>query len=512
MTEKINLPSQLQRLPTGIAGLDAILKGGAFTGGHYLVMGVPGTGKTILGNQLCFEHVARGGRVLYVSLLAETHSRLLTFLQSMTFFTPSPIGDALYYLSGSAMVEREGLEGLLSLLRTETRHRRATLVLLDGTVMIEASQSPHEWLHFLHALYVSAEIQRCTTVLLAQPRGTLIPEQTIADGVIELTMSQVGLRTVREVQVHKHRGSSFLEGRHLYTINETGLIVYPRTEAQLIATPSAFPAVASAPEPAARMSLGIDRLDEMLQGGLPAGSTTLLLGASGTGKTLLGSHFLMAGTKEKHPGLYFGFSETPQQMARKLARFGLDTTCVRTNGLLELLWQSPVQDLLDVLAERLFAAIERLGARRLFIDGVGGFRRTVTSTERLDLFLIALFTALQEREVTTICSVEMPNLFSPTVELPAVLDGAAALADNLIFLRYVELESQLYRLLSVMKMRESGYDSAIREFRITDQGMDVAATFASAQAILTGIARPGTTPRGATRDDSAREHSPGEPV
>src|SRR5579885_543239 len=374
MNEKSNLPSQLQRLPTGIAGLDTILKGGVFTGGHYLVMGVPGTGKTILGNQLCFEHVARGGRVLFVSLLTETHSRLLTFLQSLTFFTPSPIGDALYYLSGSATLEREGLEGLLTLLRTETHRRRASLLLIDGTVMIEAPQSRHGWLHFLHALYASAEIQRCTTILLAQPSDTLIPEQTIADGVIELTMAQVGLRTVREVQVHKHRGSSFLAGRHLSTITETGLTVYPRTEACLIAAPSALPVAVSAPEPAGRMPLGIGRLDEMLQGGLPAGSTTLLLGASGTGKTLLGSHFLVAGTKERHPGLYFGFSETPQQIARKLARFGLDITHARATGLLEVLWQSPVQDLLDVLAERLFAAIEQIDARRLFIDGVGGFR------------------------------------------------------------------------------------------------------------------------------------------
>jgi circadian clock protein KaiC len=97
---------------------------------------------------------------------------------------------------------------------------------------------------------------------------------------------------------------------------------------------------------------------------------------------------------------------------------------------------------------------------------------------------------LQAREVTTICSVELPALFSPVLELPQAISAIAGLADNLLFLRYVELESQLYRLISILKMRESGYDTAIREFRITDQGIDVATTFASAQAILTGVALP----------------------
>lgn len=493
MSEATNYSLSLRRTSTGIVGLDTILGGGLFASGHYLIIGPPGAGKTILGNQLCFNHIATGGRAIYVSLLAETNSRLLGHLQPLKFFTPAPIGDALYYLSGSAAVNTDGLDGLLKLLRTETRNRRASLLVIDGTSVFEQSTDQSPWLEFLHALYVSAEINRCTTILLAQTETASHAQQTVADGVIELTVPQFGMRTARELQVHKFRGSSFLEGRHLYTISDEGVIVHPRTEA-VLAVPSHVLSSMDGPPPqqAERHNLGIARLDEMMRGGLPVGSTTLLLGTSGTGKTLLGSHFLLTGSHKGQRGLYFGFYETPQQLTRKMTRFGLDMGQAQADGQLEVLWQSPIQDIIDKLAERLLTALERGNVRRLFIDGLAGFQRTIASSERLDLFMAALFTRLREHQVTTICSVELPSLFSTSLDLPTTLEATTALADNIIFLRYVELQAQLYRLISVLKMRESGYDAAIREFRITDKGIDVAATFGSAQAILTGVALPST--------------------
>lgn len=490
MAEAVVPSRGLQRFPSGIAGLDRILGGGFFTGGHYLVVGPPGAGKTILGNQLCFHHISTGGRAIYLSLLAETSSRLLAMLEPFAFYTPNPIGDALFYFSGSAVLEREGLEGLLTLIRGETRSHHATLLVMDGTAVVDLVSSRHDWMHFLHGLYAHAESSRCTTVLLMQtPAGTeVLPEQAIVEGLVELTMPTYGTRAPRELQVRKFRGSAFLEGRHAYAITGDGIIVHPRLEEVLASTPVMLPPMAAPPEQVSKLSVGIPRLDEMMWGGLPTGSIMLVLGASGTGKTLLGSHFLLAGSERGEPALYFGFHETPSRLERKLAPFGLDITPARAQGRLEVLWQSPGEPILDVPAERLLEAVRREGVRRLFIDGLGGFLGAVTSAERLDFFLAALFNELRALEVTTICSVAQPALFSPTIELPAPLGGIAELTDNLLFLRYVELESYLYRLLSILKMRESGYDPAIREFRITNQGIDVAPTFASAQSILTGVA------------------------
>lgn len=157
MTETLEQPLGLQRFPSGIAGLDRILGGGLFIGGNYMVMGPPGAGKTILGNQLCFHHISTGGRAIYLSLLAETSSRLLAALEPFTFYTPDPVGDTLTYFSGYGVLEREGLEGLLKLIRTETRSRRATLLVLDGTAVLEGVSSQQDWMRFLHDRLADAD-------------------------------------------------------------------------------------------------------------------------------------------------------------------------------------------------------------------------------------------------------------------------------------------------------------------------------------------------------------------
>jgi len=381
----------------------------------------------------------------------------------------------------------------MTLLRNEVRRQRATLLVIDGVLTaVHSAPSVISWMHFLHEIHVSAEFLGCTTILLAQPgrNASSHTEETMVDGVIELAPRLVDLRSIRELQVHKLRGSTFLEGRHLFVITNEGMVVHPRIEAVLAAPRDELHVTPSAVEPLSRQSIGIAPLDEMLQGGLPSGSSTLLMGASGTGKTLLGCHFLLEGARQQQKALYFGFHETPAQLLRTLIHFDRDAGRLMADGQLTVLWHPPVQDFLDVEAERLVDSIRRMGVRRLFLDGLNDFQRTVASDERLDLFLAALSMFLRTQEVTTICSLDLPDLFIPTVEPPIALSGVSALADNILFLRYVELHSQIYRLISILKMRESGYDSAIREFRITEQGIEVAPTFASAKDILTGRARP----------------------
>ena len=480
-------PSSPGRLPTGIAGLDVVLRGGLVRGGTYLVMGGPGTGKTTLAAQLCFRHVADGGRALFVTLLTESHARLLANLRAFAFFDPAPVGDALYVISGAGELEQGGVDGLSDLLRRTVHERRATLLVLDGLgTVADVAGSPLALKRFLIGLDAAATMLGCTTLLLGPAgdggagAGAARPEQAMVDGLLELARVRVGPRTVREVEVHKLRGSPFLEGRHGLAIDDRGLVVHPRTEA-LLRTPAA-----AAPPDGPPLPLDVAGLDAMLRGGLRAGTATLVLGPTGAGKTLLGLHFLAAGVRRGEPGLHFGFYEMPPRLLRTADAFGLALGAAAADGRLELLWQPPIEQDLDALAERLLGAVRRRAVRRLVIDGLGGFETAVVYPERRSAFFSALTNELRALGVTTLVCAELARLVGR--DLDVSLQGVSALAENVLLLRAVELRSRLTRLLSIVKLREGDYDPAIRELRITATGIEVADPFEGAEAVLTGLA------------------------
>ncbi len=220
----------LERLSTGIPGLDIVLRGGFLKAGIYIVRGQPGTGKTILGNQFCFNHVATGHRAVYVTLLAETHDRMMQHMQVMSFFDPTCIPDGLYYVNGFRVLEENGLKGFINLLRREIRAHNATLLVLDGLIATEeSSQSERDFKKFIHELQAHIAIEGCTALLLTNGRrNTYHPEHTMVDGLIELHDVLFGTQAEREIEVRKLRGTDALRGRHPFRITNQGIVVYPR--------------------------------------------------------------------------------------------------------------------------------------------------------------------------------------------------------------------------------------------------------------------------------------------
>lgn len=483
MAEDDRLPV-LPRLPTGIAGLDTILNGGLLVGGAYLCFGSYGTGKTILVNQIAFHHAGGGGSVLYLTLLAESHARMLLHIQSMAFFDPAVPGQQIAYISAFPALRDGGLGGLLELIRTELRRTRATLLILDGLeTLTMAAESPLAIKTFVYDLQVSAAANNATTLLVSQQEGPqAVPEYALVDGVFALRNVRVGMRSVRELEVRKFRGELYLEGAHFFTISRAGVRVFPRIEALLNSPP---PVEA---EERSRQALGIERLDAMLQGGLLSGSSTMVYGPTGSGKTLLGLHFLAAGARVGEPGLFLGFYETPPRLVAKAEQIGLEFAAHAERGLITIRWQQPVEQLIDALAEELLAAVAQHQIRRLVIDGLGGFQNAAVAPERTESFFTALGNELRARNVTTVFTVEAPDLVGPTVPTP--FGGVSAIAENLLFLRYVELQARLYRLISIIKLRDSDYDPEIREFQITSRGINIAASFAQVMAVLSGSAHP----------------------
>lgn len=470
------------RVTSGIPRLDDILCGGLMRNSMFTIMGPPGSGKTLLANQLCFHHVrsSERHRCVYVTLLVESHGKLLRHLSSMQFFDERLVPERISYVSGYQTLKR-GRSELLSLLRKTIRQRGATMLVIDGLENVDDGEDTSSFREFIHALQGLTNLAGCTTLILTARRERGHVENALVDGVLELSDTLVGSRAVRELTVHKFRGSGYLRGRHEVEIDSSGLSIHPRTEIQFNAP------TAHAREQRVRMQFGVERLDEMLAGGIPSGSSTALIGAPGTGKTMLGLSFLVEGARNGQSGLYFGFYEPPPRLLEKASSIGLELEKYVKSGLIELIWQPPLEHMMDSLAEQLLEKLrpDPTPRRRLFVDGVEGFRAAAVYPERAPRFFSALTNQLRMLDVTTLLSEEL-DLFKPELNLPN--PELANVVESVILLRYVELRSRVHRLISIMKMRESRYDTHIREFKILDDGIVVADSFESAEAILSGQA------------------------
>ena len=477
------------RVSSGIAGLDTILGGGFMLGGMYIIQGDPGAGKTILTNQISFHHVAGGGRALFVTLLAENHARMIGNMRGLSFFDEAVIPDRLTYLSAFNEMHDGGLDTLLDLLRREIIRTRTSLLVIDGLISAEASsESDQAFREMIHDLQEIALASDCTMFLTTSNNDMVSPERTMVDGLIELNERVYGWQVQSDLQVRKFRGSGFLRGRHSYKISDAGITVHPRIEA-LLARPSQ-----AVDTGLARTSTGIDQLDAMLGGGLPSASTTMVMGPSGVGKTTLGLHFLSRSSAEE-PGMMFGFYETPVRLRAKVDQLSPALGKLFDDNIIELLWQTPTSDLLDVYGERLLEAVYRRGVKRLFIDGLTAFKNSSIDTSRIGNFFSTIANQLRVIGVTTVYSVELREVFGSGFRMP--IEDASSLAENLILLRYVEQGARLHRFISILKARDSDIVPLRHEYALTAAGMIISDSADSAELILS-----------ARRDDGPHGHPP----
>ena len=457
----------LERLPTGIPGLDDILRGGFLKGGVYIVQGSPGAGKTIFANQFCFNHVIGGGRAAYVTLLAESHTRMLQHLRPMSFFDEAVIPDSLYYVSGFQVLEEEGLKGFRNLLRSEIQTHKASLLILDGLVAAEeTAPSDREFKKFIHEVQSHAAMAECTVLLLTSGGSVtaIRPEHTMVDGLIELEDQFIDVRTERSLRVRKFRGSGFLRGRHPFRITGNGVTVFPRIEA-------AF-AEPSRPQDTNfhKLRTGVEGLDELLGGGLPGATSTMLVGPTGSGKTTLGLQFLSLATPEE-PGLLFSFFETPERLRAKSRILGIDLPALEAAGALEIIWQAQGENILDELGHQILSAVRRRGVKRLFVDGLGGFIESTIGPDRIGRYFSVLSNELRALGATALYTLESPEIMGSEFRLP--VSGVSAMVENVVFMRFAEEGDRLQRTLSVLKVRDSDFNPMTHDLIISDRGVSV---------------------------------------
>jgi circadian clock protein KaiC len=259
-----------------------------------------------------------------------------------------------------------------------------------------------------------------------------------------------------------------------------GSFVYPCIEA-LLADPSAVDRVTGRP-----VGTGLARLDSIMGGGFPHHSTALLIGPPGIGKTTLGLHFLSK-CNEHNRGLHFGFYETPAAISDKARALGLPLEHLIEKGHVEVIWQPTTECLLDEACHRLVEAVRSRGVRRLFIDGLQGFERLATDRERLGHIFAAFSNQFRALGVSTLFTSES-DLIGTVWGLPLSglsLQGVSCIAEIILVMRYVELRSELHRMISVLKVRDSDINSALHKFTINNKsGIVIEPDSTSAEKIL----------------------------
>jgi circadian clock protein KaiC len=400
----------------------------------------------------------------------------------MEFFDESVIPDKLFYVSAFRTLEDEGLKGLLALLRREMRAQKVSLLVLDGLVAAEESApTPRDFKKFIHELQSHAVANGCTVLLLTSGAGEMVSaEHTMVDGLIELGDEQYQMRNQRTLQVRKFRGSSSLRGKHAFRITPQGIRLYPRVEAWL--DRPTVQDVGHGP----KITSGSASIDAMLHGGLCSSSVAAIVGPTGAGKTLFSLEFLAQSSK-REPGLMFSFYETPARLVEKSRRVGNDITPLLHAGHLQLLWHSQGEHLLDELGHELLDAVAARGVKRLVIDGLTGILESVTDRDRIGRFMACLMNELRARGIATLLTVESTDIVGANVRMP--VSGMSAIVENLIFLRFVEHDATLSRLISITKMRNSDYDEHVRGLFITDKGLEVGEPLYGFDGTITGVAR-----------------------
>jgi circadian clock protein KaiC len=473
-----------QFLTTGIPSLDALMGGGIRPRQSILVTGEPGCGKTVLCSQVAFTLAARGTSVVFATITSESHDKLVDSLSGFSFCDKARIGEELFFLSAYAWL-KEGSKEARELLLGAVRERRAKLLVIDGLRSIrDLWQDEAKLREFLYELVVGLATADCLGVFTTEyplPRLLQLPEATTVDGILSLSVQDVGNSQVRRAQVAKLRGQPHLSGKHVMRINGEGISLFPRMETQV------GPRVSLKPS-STRATFGIPELDKLLGGGLPGESATLIAGSSGIGKTMLALHFAISGAANGEPVLYFSLAETPDALSSRARRLGLDLETWVKRGQLRLEYHAPLEVEADELVLHLFETLHRMKARRLVVDAIDELERTLTERDRLSQFLTALTVRLRTEGVSSVFIKKISKVTGP--ELDFSNTPISTVTENLLLLRFVELRGQMHRLLSILNVRDSAFDRELREFEITEEGFRVMDAYHSVAGLLTGQAYP----------------------
>ncbi|MBC7414802.1 MAG: AAA family ATPase [Herminiimonas sp.] len=467
----------INRLRTGVPGLDDILGGGLPEFSFNLIAGQPGCGKTTLAHQMMFALATKERPALYLTVLGEPPLKMLRYQQQFDFFKSDALDGAVRFVNLSDETLIGDLDQVLARIVEEVQEYNPALVFIDSfrSVVLSsvlAADGHNQLQQFMQQLAILMTSWQATTFLIGEYYADTDanPVFTVADGLIWLRQSVQRNSMVRKIEIMKMRGQATLPGLHSFRINTTGIDVF---------APVSTATKVHAKREITRVKMGVPGLDAMLGGGLPAGSSLLVAGPSGSGKSMLAAAFLSEGARRGETGVMAAFEQHPNRTRNAhIAKLIADGSI----GLVDN--RSP--DLsIDEIVCMIMREIRRLNATRVVIDSLSGFELCVAPTYREDFreSLLRLGTTLAGAGVTVLMTSELEDRYTDLRFSPY---GTAFLTDAIIVQRYIEVDSRLRRVMAVVKVRASAHSDELREYTIDDGGIRIGAMMPDHEGLLGG--------------------------
>jgi circadian clock protein KaiC len=479
-------PAAPELLSTGIAGLDTILGGGLTANRIYLIEGEPGAGKTTAGLQFLNEGIRRGESVVYITL-AENREELEAVaashdwdLAGMHVHEVLPDEALLGGVGEYSMFHPSEVEmaDTLKVILSAVEERQPTRVVLDSLSELQLlAESPLRYRRQVLALKQFFSKRRCTVLLLddrtASAAGDL-QVRSIAHGVIQLdhAVKDYGAER-RRLRIVKYRGRPVVGGLHDYNLVKGGLTVHPR----LVAAESR--GITSRQQ----LGTGLPQLDALLGGGIEEGTSTLIVGPPGTGKSSLAAQFVTAAAQRGQTAAMFLFEESASNMLHRADGLNLPLRAAMESGVLTVQQIDPA----ELSPGQFSGAVRRVveaGVKVVVIDSLNGYLNAVPDERFLTTYLHELLTYLGQHQVATLLVGVQQGMLGGAMS--SALD-VSYVADNVVMLRYFELDGEIRQAVSVFKKRGSVHERTIRAFSLDSRGIHVGEILRGYRGLLTGV-------------------------
>ncbi len=482
----VSPPPSQPKAQTGIGGLDDVLAGGLTEGRLYLVEGVPGSGKTTLATQFLLEGVKRGESVLYVTLsetieeiqaVAETHGWNLDGVALRELLPPEDAleTDQQYTMYHPSEVE---LATTTKLLLEDVQRLKPQRVVFDSLSELRLiAGNPLRYRRQILALKQYFSSRHCTVLLLDDMTGAGhdLQVQSIAHGVILLQHLSPEYGTDRRrLRVVKYRGSDFRGGYHDYVIRKGGLVVFPR----LVAAESRGRTACE------KLPSELRELDELLGGGIEEGTSTLVVGGAGTGKSTLAAQFCLAAARRGQRSIVFMFDESPTTLFSRCHGLGIDIETHVKSGMIELVQIDPGELSPGELTSLMRTAVERDATKIIVVDSLNGYLNAMPEERFLIIQLHEILMYLAQQGVATLLIGAHHGVIGSQMQTPV---DATYLADAVILLRYFEAGGEVRQAISVVKKRGGVHERTIREFQMSEGRIRIGEALRKFRGILTGV-------------------------